>query len=432
MSETIAKASGAVLGYIAGDLPGAYLGSVAGEKLYHLAENMKRKASNPSLFTQRKDRKTYTRKKKASKRAKRAAYKQMKKAKKAATKAVKKIVKKTLDCTFPIGTYHKAYVGEMYWNNITPNTQVVWGDMQRNKAHTTPYTQLAMSFSPFAGMRMLDAVSVVYNGKTKAINCENVLNNFPVRNLNVDFSYCSYELELTNNSSYAYDVIIYMGTSKRDQNDSVGEAWDDALYDFPWRQLPQREIIPPTGPPYFEDIYPGKNQINITTSGFKQLELRYNIKAKHFKLLPGHRKRFFTTYKGCIPFHKHLVNGELQNFMKGISQSWIFVAKPCASVYYNPETDTAGKLTGAVGVTQGNNIGQAITCEVKEVYKFLQPETTDDDKEGNAAVTFNDYPFRALGNVYWRQNFIDSKNEYGGGGQIGLTVNPVYAGGASG
>lgn len=353
-----------------------------------------------------------------------ASKKTMRRRLKAAKNMVKSVVKKTLDCSFPTGTYHKSYVGEMYWNNVVPNVQVVWGDMQRYKSHNAPYTNGNMSFTPFNGRRLLDALSVVYNNKTKSIDMLNTVNNFDDSKIQADFTYCSYELKITNNSSFAYDVELVMGTAKRDTNEEFRDAWDSAMDEFPWRQGK-----------------PNPNTMNFGTAGWNQLNQKWAIKTKKFKLLPGHTKTFFTTYKGCVAFHKHRIpvgnTVQLPTMLKGISESWLFIAKPTAGAMFSLSNDQ--KVLGVVGITQGNQWGQVITCEVKEVYKFLQPESTLDEYEGNAAVFFVDYPMRPdppEGQVsewpYWRQNFVDSKNICSGGGQLGLTVNPVYAGGATG
>jgi len=445
----IAQTAGGALGSIVGapygppaSLAGGILGEYVGGKVYETAADVstyigdiftdwrpkmkrvikptrrnapKRKLPGRTLVSRKVRR--YPKKRIASK-------KTMRRRLKAAKKVIKSVVKKTLDCSFPTGTYHKSYVGEMYWNNITPNVQVVWGDMMRYKSHTAPYTNGNMSFTPFNGRRLLDALSVVYNNKTKSMDMLNTVNNFDDSKIQADFTYCSYELKITNNSSFAYEVELVMGTAKRDTNEEFRTAWDIAMDEFPWRQGK-----------------PNPNTMNIGTAGWNQLNQKWAIKNKKFRLLPGHTKTFFTTYKGCVAFHKHRIpvgeTVQLPTMLKGISESWLFIAKPTAGAMFSLTNDQ--KVLGVVGITQGNQWGQVITCEVKEVYKFLQPESTLDEYEGNAAVFLTDYPMRPdppPGQTsewpFWRQNFVDSKNIASGGGQLGLTVNPVYAGGATG
>jgi len=298
-----------------------------------------------------------------------------------AKKVIKGVVQKTLECDIPVGSYHKDYVMDMDWNQTTANLQLLYTNGQRFGVNSGVYTAEALEFAPFKVQKMLDAVAVVYNGKAKAMNYEATTNNFPdPKRLKVSFTYCSYELKMTNITPYRFEVKLYRAKAKMDCNVTVTNTWDTALNSLPWRQETAGE--------------PNPNHINIGTGGLKPLSKMWDITTQSFWLEPGQTKTFRTVFKGCVDFNKHyIVTGEtasLASYANGVSQSWAFVAKPGPSIY--GATTEAAQTMGLVGMTSSNSLQKAIVCEAREIYKFMQPPNTEDEHEGNGIVYLRDYP----------------------------------------
>jgi len=325
-----------------------------------------------------------------------------KKLQKKAKTVIKGVVKKTLECDIPVGAYHKDWVSEMIWHQTDANTQLVFGASTRAGANTTPYTVKALEFAPFTSKKLIDAVSVCYNDKAKAMNYELTTDNFSeIKKLKVSFTYCSFEMKITNVTIHPFEVKLLRGTAKMDCDAKVFDMWDNAIDTLPWRQES-------AGPPK----EPNVNTINMGIGGLKQLHKNYALKTDNFILRPGQTKTFRAVFKGCVDFNKHIVGTAEtpSEYLAGVSQSWTFVAKPVPAVN---GSSVSGSAKGTVGVTSSNSTLKAIVVETREIFKMMQPANTLDEHEGNSLVWFRDYPALTTGeNIRYVTFFQDSKNEY--------------------
>lgn len=290
-----------------------------------------------------------------------------------AKKVVKNMVEKVLECKDNKGTYTKQYAGDQVFTNTASNHQTVWGNFKRGGANTSPATSAALSFDPFQMFRLLDAVSVLYNNKTKALNYEATTGNFANsgKGIVADFTYASYTLTLKNCHRVAVNIDCYMGKARNNGFDDVLTLWDNSYNSMPYRQTAPVKTTwgqKPTG------------RVDVTDN--------FNLKHKRFSLKPGESKTLYTHFKGCVDFDKYKVAGTLAEFGKGISESWCFIVRPVMGV----ENHLGGIPYGVVGQTNGQTEFEGVSIKVKEVYKVIQPDATLDDYEGNAIVDFTDLP----------------------------------------
>ena len=94
-------------------------------------------------------------------------------------KQIKNVVKRVLQCGENVGLYTKDYLHQYSPNVGAADLQVVFDAGQVNDANASGTggdnkladpTNEALKFSPFSARKMLDAVSVLYNGKPKGLN----------------------------------------------------------------------------------------------------------------------------------------------------------------------------------------------------------------------------------------------------------------------
>lgn len=385
ITKGAAIASGAALGYIHNNWAGAFIGGNVGAKL----ADMKRKQIEATQSTWKKRKvgsKPYapTGSKPSGKRSKRRSMKRKpvvkrKRGKRVTLrKSVKALVKGALKCDVPVGTYHKYYVQDLNLQNTTANNQLVYTNGQRHGVNNpeTPYTSEGMSWCPFHLKKMLDAASVVFNAKAKAINWEKTDNNFSnPKILQLDVIYASYEITFKSIAQQDLKCKLIRAKAKKNIGEGVYDVWNTAIGNARW-----------------VGGAPNINTIGISPSGWKELEEKYAVKVEEFTMKTGEERTFKTVFKGCVDFQKHYVGDSLQSFGKGISESWNLVVIPSKTVYKDPE---ANDITATRGVTTG--FYNYVNVEVKEVYKFYQPEITTDENSGQKFVYLTDFPAMPLG-----------------------------------
>lgn len=392
--EYAGAAAGTAMGFILDDIPGAYvggqLGYIAGKKWSGSSRQMPKRKRVGSAPDSRKRSRSSTARRKFKTYVK--AVKATKKLPKNFRKNVSSIVDKKLEESTSSGIYTKHYVGE---TNISLNsTQAVVANFLRNGGNTSPYTGTACSFRPFNPLKLWDAVSVLYNGKTKAMNYEETTNNIQFQKLRTVFNYCSYELEMTNNSGAVYDVEMITATAKRTTDGTFFDTWEDALNSENWVG----------GVPGIGTLWQRPQQLTVMKSF-------YNMKSNYFTLLPGQKKKMFMTWKGPIDFQK-LSNGastpSVSSFVKMVGKELLFVFRARQSSWESASDPSFTKIGRSTGV---DNKNLAILWEVKEVYKLLQPDEIPDSQEGDKRVFFVDYDVQA-GEESPAIIYRDTKNVY--------------------
>lgn len=309
-------------------------------------------------------------------------------------KMIRSVVANTLNRTKAVGKFSKRYVGEMNWSQITPNQQVVFDAGLRNWTNSGDYTAPALRFNAFDVHKLLDAASVLYNGKTKNINYRLTPQNFDPKDLTVNFAYCSWEITISNQSYQDFECIWYEGHAIETQNIKLYDCWQRALTNMNW--VGGQEQLISMGAKIRKEL--------------DEVHRNFKVVAKKFRLAPGAKKTFKYTFKGPVNFTKALSNESLVTFMKGVSKSFCIVAMAQEAAYYG-----AGGYVGLKGQTDQylGGVVQGIVYEQKETYHVVQPDLVDDQYEGNVNAIICDYPNQGVdGNVNFRRFIADKKNEY--------------------
>lgn len=404
----IGGAAGGTLGYITGNVPGAYLGGTAGAGAGYAAHEyarnrhkgkilgsnpritgsnlsklkgsapMKRRAGNQGGRTRKRvmtramyQRRRTTRRPTLRRKVVRRSRRYSKAVKRAVRKVIKGTVENVLQCKLARGSYTKLYSMERAVVNTDANKQLVWANATRSGGNTDPYSTAALFFNPFHMKRLLDAASVLYNGKTKSLKYETTTGNFATegKKLNVDFTYCSYTLTMKNTHRVAVVIDLYKGTAKNDHDNDLFSDWAAGYGAQPWEQ---------TAPDPFT--------YGQTLTNNPQVKDSWKIKHQKFYLAPGASKTIYTSWKGCVDFDAFKTGGTLIQHGKGISQNWVFVVKPVLGM------EQATAPTGTAGQTNGATTFEGIVFLCKEVYKCLQPDLCAETSEGNKMVNLVDIP----------------------------------------
>lgn len=399
--KVAAVASGAALGFITNNVTGAYIGGYVGAKLADMKRKQveamqrewkKRKIGSKQSAGLRKRRRPTKSTKWLKKGTVVKSNTPAKRSKRNFRKSVKMIVKGAMKCDVPIGTYHKFYVQDINMQNTAANNQLVYTCGQRAGGNSTPYTSEGMSWCPFNLKKLLDAASVVFNGKSKAINWEDTTNNFSnPKVLQVDVVYASYELRLKCISEQELKCKLVRGRAKKNFGTGLYDVWNTAIGNARW-----------------VGGAPNINTIGIAPTGWKELDNGYDVKVEEFTIRHGEEKVFRTSFKGCVDFQKFYQGDSLQSFGKGISESWNLVVIPAKTIY---KSNTTPDVLATRGVTSGFN--DYFNVEIKEVYKMYQPEITADANAGQKFVYLTDFPaITSTSGLTPISGHVNSVNEY--------------------
>lgn len=421
--------SGGTLGFILGDVAGARygasLGSAGGawadkraadaaredaKKDKRVPTGKHRIAMRKSLQMKRKQsephapavKKTKTKKGRKMKRKMRRRAREKKKA----TKFVKDIVKRELHCKADIGVYNKCYTSDLRCANDI-NDEVTWlaGARYRNQLSGQD-TERGLQFQPHTLNKILDAASIVYNGKTKAINWESTTNNFDIASLKLNLIYASYKLEIFNMEFYPHEVTIYEVTNKTPLDTSFLTNVDNNVGSMKWVG----------GAPAVTQLSNSHWSLDfgLEPSMVKGIEKQYRIRKVAKKvLMPGSKMHYFSKLgPHCIDYAKHRNStGGMPFHLKGDKQVVLRI-RPMMHVTYNTAASGGADVQATfIQSTQSTAAGSNFSTfgfYTEEVYKFEMPGETDDAREGSQRVMFTRVEKNPSDNQM--HMFIESKN----------------------
>lgn len=307
------------------------------------------------------------------------------------TKKIKSVVQTSLEKSFNHGWYRKCFSGGV---NFAANTSTTGNEQKVSDSGTRDDVgQIYYRFEPFTIEKLVDALSVVYNGKAANIDYRIALNNFDTTTgSNFKFTYCSYALKLKNNSQMSFDVELVRAKPKDDTNVNFQNCWSNNIDNGEWIAAPGTI-----------------NTLNERPQMVEAVTRQWHTPSYKFRLDPGQQKDFFTTFKGSIDFTKVYQAGTIMNYVKGISESWIFISKPVLSHSSNGTLCKDGRMC-----IQDKYNG--VSVEVKELYKFQQPEDAIAPYEGNRKAFLNDYEGRADATAAVNDTLYTKKNVFIGAG----------------
>lgn len=303
-------------------------------------------------------------------------------------------VKDVVKCQENSGVYKKVVAGDQTIKLGTTDSlngsKILWTGFNNQQNNTTPYTEDALKFTPLSAKRILDAVSVLYNGKTAAVNFEKSTGNFDAKELKVEVQYASYRLELTNHSESTAWVTCYevmaKDNSQIDFINSAANIISSGTFDFS------------SSPALFQFQPPSsltgqyKMPINMNFSDIKGLEKLYHIKKLSKKLVkPGRSYVYKCSEKDfCVEMYK-------KTFTSTDNQGGTGGTGPIAALatYPKGERQLIFQFDPLPTIALGTNYSTAALCagvydkrfiwavRTDEYYKITQPRNTIDAQAGN-------------------------------------------------
>lgn len=309
-------------------------------------------------------------------------------------KTVKGIIKKVMDCKENVGTYNKHYTGEIE-PYVNAGQHRISYSMTRSGSNAAPHSVFDMQFM-MTREKILDAVSVLYNGKAKSSNWSSGIGNFGTKGLKIDLLYSSLELGFTNYTEWCYEVAIYECTAKFNSETPVLEELSKALLQDEW-VTPYPVFSAGTTTAF--DI-----EASLELGMVKVAKSKYDIKkVKSGKLYPGHTIKYFGKWgPKCIDFEKEKVLIEglslTPSYAKGDVQVLLRYT-PVMHVHTSVSTMTATNLANTTNYQYG------FIVEGKETYKFYQPAEADEANGGDKRALYTDIPFEPVGGAPYTQRY---------------------------
>lgn len=285
--------------------------------------------------------------------------------------AVRKVATNVHNKTFPEGIYHKNYVGHHDSVITTANSVDVFSSVQRRGGNTTPYTTVGMGITPFNGRKLMDACSVLYNGKAAGINYELATGNFGFSGFKANIKHASWSMNMINNTSVIYEFRLIKAKNRQNGNTDFYTDYSTAISSETWVG----------GVPLI-------TAINMKPGMCTALAEKYTMETVDFQMLPGDRKKFFETWNGQL-VGEELADGAatpaVTAYHRKYGTQWLLIVKPAMVSQTEASTCRVGRFTGS------NLAGSSILFEFKETYVVQQPLETPEANEGDRRVLFNDY-----------------------------------------
>jgi hypothetical protein len=215
--------------------------------------------------------------------------------------------------------------------------------------------------SPFQVEELLDAVSVLYNGKASADDWSILVNNFEAKGFKAHFVYLSSKLTLKNLTQVDYRLKVYEFTTRKNTDQDVGSVFKAHISDTKFASDPYID--------YDNDLGWLRMTEGVEFSDFNQSDFSMKSYYKDFKV--GTVVSFTDIEKDFkIDFTKMVnENGSPSTFFKG-SKHYVFKLEPYiawASVTNRDE----GNATRYYPYAYDRKYG--IACTWDKVFKVLQP-----------------------------------------------------------
>lgn len=402
--EIVGGLSGAALGFIGGNLRGARLGyqygKSAGKKFSKMAPVSKKRKAEATVSKAKKMKtgKLVAALKKELKKPKRAPLKRKLKAKvkvsRAAAKKIGSIVQKTLDKNTTINTYRKNYTMDQKVHFDRPDIDFYLIGGRRSDSNSGAYTEKALSFTPLSVERIVDAASVLWNGKAATINSAFEIGNLAYDKTTLHVVYASAKYKLINHSAVPLDVEVIEVTNK-----DTREA--RSFFQTAAEQLSSNNIVAVNNNSPTLFINTASDNSFATSRGLEFTDLSalsdfYSWKVvKRRHLQHGASISFgykISDRKIDVSEFSHGTGGTLlADYCRGDRQIIIKVTPRLHGMFR-----TTGGTFPFTSTYETNNwwtVGLAMSC--KEVYKIAQPGNVTDANEGSKTVIFSDEPIRA-------------------------------------
>jgi len=311
-----------------------------------------------------------------------------------------KRVRAVVSRTVPHGIYRKVEYGELCMPDVLPATafsnKAIFGTKKKN-AYTGTHTETFGKMVFFNYLKLMDAASVCYNGKSTATAWNVVTGNFPV-NLETRFQYASASLEMKNMTTEPFDVTVHECTAKKNTNSTPLTAFNEVLSDT-------------VGSNPTLTLYNDANNMRVESavkfpSDYKPADWSFKSK-KYIQVMPGQTISWSMVKKDFnVDFNKLIDPGlGLVMYSKGSVQV-LFEFTPRVATYSKSSATT--NLAVNSGAVSGQNIDVTFAITQKEFYKLDQPGQTADANEGNKVYLYTDTDLNGL--VVDRKYMLEIQN----------------------
>lgn len=243
---------------------------------------------------------------------------------------------------------------------------------------------LTRSMEFFCPDKVLDAASILFNGKVSDVDFIKTTNNFEKANTILQVPYQSVDITFRNNTQVIKEIEFYQCTAKSSQNLAAVTFWVNTLSTAAGKE----NLASLTTNSYYAS--PGQLQ------SFSQA---WNYSVKTVTLDPGQSGHIFMSQKDqCYDWAKFQDAGTYPLNPKGKTVSCFYVVR-------NKEVlpSVVGTQAGHPGATQ--TAGYSVTCEIVEKYVIEAPEISEDaQKFDKFYMNVNDTtsgaaPYSVLGQV---------------------------------
>lgn len=305
-------------------------------------------------------------------------------------KAVKKIISNEEQKSKALGHYNKHY-GIDILNDISTvnNERWVQGGM-RGTGNAGLFSQYALSFTPFSVFRCLDAASVIFNGKTPAVDPTQGTNQLDFSKTKIDVKYASYAFTLRNISQFEYDYEIWEATNKSNTDDDFWETLRNKAQGMRW--VGNAAIMSGSIPAF---TFGTGNAIDwplfLKPSYVEGLSEEYSFKkVKSGQMLGGETVTYFVAKKDFV-----VDCAKSQSPSLGLGASLCYYAKGDRQVFVRLRPKLSNIYDGsgsyASHITRNYNAQNHIIGEVHENFKMLAPENAPDGTSVDTRALYIDF-----------------------------------------
>lgn len=299
-----------------------------------------------------------------------------------------KRVRAVISKTVPHGTYRKVEYGELCMPDVLPSTvysnRAIFGT-KKKVAYSGLYTETFGKMVFFNYLKLMDAASVCYNGKSTATGWPTVTNNFNA-NLETRFLYASASLEMKNMTTEPFDVTVHECTCRKNTNTTPVSAFNEVVADT-------------AGSNPSLTLYNASNNMRVESgvkfpSDYKPADWSFKSK-KYIQVMPGQVITWNMVKKDFnVDFNK-LIDPALgvTVYTKGSVQV-LFEFTPRVATFSKSAATT--NLAVNSGGIRSQDVDVTFAITQKEFYKLDQPGNTVDANEGNKVYIYTDTDLNGL------------------------------------
>lgn len=295
------------------------------------------------------------------------------------TKKIVKLVKKEIAFNEPVGKYYKNYAGQALLPGPGSTNWKASHNIYRNVAPgDNAYLKELSFFSPRA---LIDAASVMFNGKTPATS-PGVIGDFGDKELVVKFKYASVNVMFKNCYDFPIELNIITAQAKDLEVESFAQDWSDFY-----------SVVNTVG------TFPSFSSYGTKPGHLDGLKARYRFKDKTVILQPGDSTNIYHALPQDYLFEQTKVYDatSIQPYSPDTFQI-VYRFLPLINLGINSTSDRL--VTGRVFVNGDANADQnnitGMIIEVKESYIMVAPTITDVAQAKDKICYHNDYDVNTL------------------------------------